>query len=81
MDATKLRSYDSETYRFGPGRMAPRIVCASTARFVDGVPVVELLDRAGEVAHGDERLGARLEFEIHRHECVLLRLGDTNLRR
>lgn len=34
----RLRSFDSETYRFRPGELAPPLVCSSSAQFVNGQP-------------------------------------------
>lgn len=36
LDVSQWRALDTETYRFGPGRMVPKVVCASTAQIVDG---------------------------------------------
>lgn len=43
---TRLRSFDSETWQFRPGEQAPPLVCASTAKFVDGQIVGELLPKS-----------------------------------
>lgn len=39
----RYRSVDTETPLFSPGRIAPRIICASTARVVDGRLVGDLI--------------------------------------
>lgn len=44
LDLSLIRAFDSETPKFGPGRMAPRIVCASVAQIVDGQIRGELIE-------------------------------------
>lgn len=42
IDLAKLSAFDTETPKFSAGRLAPPIVCASTARLVDGKSVGKL---------------------------------------
>lgn len=46
IDIAKLRSFDTETHRFRPGRMAPPVVCGSASLVVDG-------NIRGELLHGN----------------------------
>jgi hypothetical protein len=42
IDLAKFSSFDTETSKFSPGRLAPPIVCASASRVVDGKSVGQL---------------------------------------
>src|SRR5579862_1032705 len=43
IDKSKIFAFDTETYRFSPGNLAPKIVCASISEIVNGKPKGKLL--------------------------------------
>jgi hypothetical protein len=77
----QLASYDSETARFRPGYMAPRIICASSSRWVDGAVRGELL--AGSMLaleHFEALLDANLVIAFANAAYDLANAAASNMR-